>query len=174
MDGFMTPDNQNGFTILEIVFVIVIVGILSFAVFSSFSSTLDTANLSSYVSDLKARIHYTQTRAMTRGGVCSLSINGNTYSFINEEGVAESFPGVSENVVGSPDGLSGLSITSAVTTIAFDSWGRPSRDRVTSSDGKLLENNLTGSGDHITITVSCSGESKTLDIYNETGFMEID
>ncbi len=62
-----TFKNQNGFTLLELTVVIVIVGILSYAVVANFSDTHERIQIDAIVLKMASDVRYARDLALTEG-----------------------------------------------------------------------------------------------------------
>ena len=138
-----------GFTIIEVIAVLVIIGIISAVLISRVSST-DVYTLTSEVETLKTNLRYAQLRAMSdnvswgityTSSSCTLQKNGAPApsNLPNEDSATHAFQ-------------SGVSITSGAGTVSFDEWGSP------------------GASD-ISITLSTGTDYRTITVTQNTGFI---
>lgn len=138
---------MQGFTLIEAIVVIVIVGILAVAGYMSYPNT-NIFNVQGTVSQLIQDIRYTQNIAMSLGATYKLQINSTTYQFQNSSGAAYIPLGYNSSVVTLPSGTT----LSPTQTITFDSNGKPSAGT--------------------TITVSATGKTAVITIQAQTGFID--
>jgi MSHA pilin protein MshC len=109
ISGYNLPSNANGFTILEIIVVIVIIGILAVSIGYRFFSTSETSTIAG-VDQAIADIQYVQTLAM--GTMTPQSI-----SFTNASGAY--------NMAGETRTLPGNAVAGTTITFTFNSLGEP-------------------------------------------------
>ena len=116
--------NSRGFTLIEVVAVLVIISILAVVAVSRVGNTITTAENSADLETLKSHLRYAQIRALNTDGVWGIDFTGNTYHIYKKGDVtAYSFPGESGTNVEKPS-----SITYSAY-ISFDEWGRPFTDQ---------------------------------------------
>ena len=155
--------NAKGFTLIEAIAVLIVLGILSAVVISRITSTADV-NLKAQTEVLKSHIRYAQLRAMNMKSAtagCSasfgISISGNSYFLFKDCAVANKviLPGASSTTVSLPN----VTLTPS-SYITFDDWGRPCSN--------LLGTTLAAGS----ITLSSAGApNETITITNNTGFV---
>jgi prepilin-type N-terminal cleavage/methylation domain-containing protein len=146
----MLRRTQQGFTIIELVMVIVIMGALSAVAFSKFSR--DAFDVASASGELVQAIRYAQDKSMNHSGANNyrIAINASGYT-VTQSGVAIPHP-----VTGAANYTrvwSDISLAPAAM-ISFDGYGNP-----------------VGLGAPLTITVSKGGESDSVTVENVTGFV---
>ena len=163
--------NDNGFTILEIVVVLVLISIIAAAVFTR-SVTTDQMNFPGQVEKIKSHIRYAQSQAMKRGEIWGIKsdglIPGSYWMFSEESNLVEpdntlyqkAFPG-EESVKVS---LANLNLTMSGFTIFFDKLGKPYSSYIDDSNNTPLSSDLT-------ITVAAAAQSQNLTITPETGLI---
>ncbi|ACL06503.1 conserved hypothetical protein [Desulfatibacillum aliphaticivorans] len=153
-----TPGSQHGFTLLEVVSVLLIIGILSAVVITRASMSLDVTMVAE-AEALKAQLRYAQRRAMTSGDPWGINISGNSYSMFYYDGNRNtvSMPGATDTSRNL--GSLGISVTGAI--VSFDSWGRP----CTGDSGTSPRTS------DLTLTVSKGSVSRTITVTKNTGFI---
>lgn len=141
---FWRAPNQVGFTIMEVVAVLIILGILAAVAISRFGNT--QADEVAAANTLKTHLRYAQLRAMGDIQTWGISFDGNSYTLLKDGAQATvNLPG--EN---SPTkALTGVTI-SPTTTVTFSA----ARGQPTPANGH-------------TITIG----TQTLTITHETGFI---
>lgn len=139
--------NPQGFTIIEIIALLMIIGVLSAVAISRVSAT-DTYSLTSEVETLKAHLRFAQARALSDDVSWGISLTTNSYTLL-KNGATAPYNLPNENSA-THTLQNGASITSGTVSIAFDKWGRP-----IDSLGNPVTTNIpiTISGSH-TITVT--------------------
>jgi prepilin-type N-terminal cleavage/methylation domain-containing protein len=79
--NYYKRDNNRGFTLIEVVIVMAILGILAVAILPNFRNTLASANLRSAAGKLKDDLHYIHNFAVTHHRSTWFTINSNSYSY---------------------------------------------------------------------------------------------
>jgi prepilin-type N-terminal cleavage/methylation domain-containing protein len=133
--------NEDGFTLIEIIMVIVIIGILAFVAIQKFSAKSDIS-LATAASMIRSDIRSVQALAMAKHTAKSMTFASNIYTFDDLSGTK------TRNLANIFDAQ--LTIT-APATIGFNSLGEPT----------------AGYGSSITITTGSS--TKTLTVLRYTG-----
>jgi len=142
--------NKNGFTIIEIIAVLLIIGIISAIVISRASSTA-SYSLDAEVQIVKSHLRHAQVRALSDLETWGIVFSSNSYT-LQRGGVNTTFYLPNE---GSPTHKlsAGVTITSgAGSTVTFDNMGSP---------GNVA----------MTITLSSGGQSQNISITKNTGFI---
>lgn len=112
--------NSGGFTLIELIVVVVIVGIFAGIAMPGFSSLIHRMNVRSAADELYDLMQYARAEAVTRGSKVTISAPVGTSNI----SVATSTTTLRQ--VG-PDGLQpGISISSAVNTVDFSPTGTAS------------------------------------------------
>ena len=152
--------NRNGFTIIELIIVIVIIGILAIFAGLTLGNIGVGATAISEAEALKANLRFTQSKAMSDlpGNIWSLNITSSNYTIQQNGGV----PNPTVNIPGSKDNSGtytlplGVTITSGIGLIRFNFRGQP----VDASGNPLTTNS--------SITVN---GAPTVNVTQETGFV---
>ncbi len=121
---FFKARQCDGFTIIEILLVLVLIGVLSAVIWSKPGSN---ATLAARVEGIKAHIRYAQVRSMNTERRWGIKSDGSGYWLFADgdpAGTKVILPGESQEVVSLA--AYGVSITSFVLT--FDDWGKPCSD----------------------------------------------
>lgn len=136
--------HSKGFTVLEIVAVIIVIGILSAVAFSRISSTQSYSSLSE-ADILKMHLRYAQLRALGDDATWGISFAGGSYTLLRGGSTAPyNLPNEDSPTHTLP---TGLSVTG--DTVTFDEWGIP----VDASETALTNPiNITLGGQTITVT----------------------
>lgn len=151
-----TIKNQNGFTLIEVTTVLILVAFLSIA-FLTYYKHIDT-DLMAQTQILKANLRYAQARAMntnTRWGIRLDAVQRAYWLFKDpdtEDPIA--LPGQTQISVDLVE--MGLHITGTNFNVTFDEWGQPILTDRTFTDGLLTFNLNRGGidGDDITLTAN--------------------
>lgn len=117
-----SPQRQHGFTILEVVAVLIILGIMA-AMSASYFST-QTTEQQAYTDTIKSHLRYAQLMAMKTNVVWGLNFTGTTYTLFRNGSTGDTvlLPGDDSASGELPVGKS------ATEVVAFDSWGIPYAD----------------------------------------------
>ncbi len=114
------PADSNGFTIIEILSVLVIIGIISAVAVSKMAST-GAYNVVVEAENLKNHLRYSQSRAMSNNESWGISITGSSYTLQKNGSTAPvSLPAEDSATYSLKDGVS---ITSGDQVITFDDLG---------------------------------------------------
>jgi MSHA pilin protein MshC len=143
----------QGFTLIEIVAVLVVISILVAVAASRVGTITDTADNTSAASRFRSHLRYAQIRALNTQGVWGVNCSGSSYSLYRWDGAAATtvaFPGEENNSVAFPSGININAI------ISFDDWGRP-------------HNNQAATGNSVSASLSIGGETVT--VTQETGYV---
>lgn len=168
---------RKAFTMLELVFVIVVIGILAAAIIPS----TRTNPAQEAAIQLLSHIRYTQHLAMIDDKYDAanptwfqerwqIAFTGNTYSILSN-GVPAIDPSNSAAPLQTIDLNSDYSVTvvsacGANPIFSFDHLGRPLYGALTSTYGELMTANCR-------LTLNSGAESVTIDIIPETGYAQI-
>lgn len=157
--------DDRGFTMIEIVVVLLVICVLGFAVtISSVYSTSDY-NLVLQAEMIKSHLRYAQARAMNTNVAWGIHFNGNnTYKLFKYDTSLTyvSVIGESSDTITLEDMT--LSPNGAAVYVSFDSWGKPYTDAA----AQTAQSEAGGWRD---ISVSLSGSTETISIRNNTGFI---
>ncbi|MEN6422815.1 MAG: type II secretion system protein [Smithella sp.] len=149
---------QGGFTMIEIISVLVIIAIVTAVVITRMASTKDY-DLAAQTEVVKTHLRLAQSRAMNSSQIWGINISGNTvYSLFNNGNTANvvRLPSQNADNVTLP---AGMTITTGI--VSFDAWGKPYTDAA----GTAAQ-----SGER-TLTLSKGGDSKTISITQNTGYI---
>lgn len=161
MEQVARHQNRSGFTLVEIIIVILILGIMSAFVAVKFS-TISSANLNSSVDVVKSQIRFAQSRAMNTNKIWGINISSTTqYSLFQNGSTADivTLPGQETSTVTLPAGVAFAS--ASVGIISFDTWGKPYTDAA----GTAAQ-----SGSR-TISLTLGSDTKSISITQNTGFI---
>ncbi|MDY0163062.1 type II secretion system protein [Desulfobotulus sp.] len=145
-DPFCGPFYEGGFTMIEIIAVLVILGILAAVVLPRLQGSGEREVIQQY-HEVRSRLRYAQSRAMAAGGGWGVTFSGNAYWMQNPAGTKVPFPGLSEDSVSVAHGFG------AEQVVRFSDRGIPvdgsdnalGADQTISMGGKSLTiNRITG------------------------------
>lgn len=159
--------NQNGFTLIELVVVIVIVGILSYAVVANWSDSHENLQINAIILKMASDVRYARDLALTegRGSRVYIDLTNNQYYLKwDDESYMQNPMGGGDFVV--PLGTPGEFGSVQITGTAF-SGGR--LDFGTSGSPRNAGNSFSGE----LILVSINNEKKIV-ITANTGFVRIE
>jgi prepilin-type N-terminal cleavage/methylation domain-containing protein len=152
----------RGFTLLEVIVVLVLIGIVSVVVFSRFQNI--QADLIGQTAAIKTHLRYAQARSMNSDSVWGIRFASNIYWLFNNGDINQhvTLPGADADQID----LGALGITiaqggSGSFTVAFDDLGRPSSD----PDGDPI------SGTDLILAVGKGSENLNLTVTANTGFI---
>lgn len=170
--------NENGFTLIEVIAVLVILSIIAVVVISRGGSSAE-ATLKSSAEALKGHIRFAQMKALNSDApACdasvSMTISGTSYSMFTITGplitpgtpnctpVPAILPGAQSSSVNLPTGITiTITATPATSTFSFDRWGRPHSN----ADG-------TGTSSTILLTLKYVGlPDEEITITQNTGYV---
>lgn len=142
--------NSNGFTMIELVAVLVILGIIAAVVAVRMTGTIDY-DLVSQVEVVKAHLRLAQSRAMTTGSPWGITFTGptpTTYFLFQATAPATPvlLPGEDNTTVNLTTKKSALTISPLPLTITFDAYGSPGTVdiSVTTNGGNFIVRKNTG------------------------------
>lgn len=140
--------NKNGFTIIEIVAVLLVIGIISAIVISRTASSTNYS-LDAEAQIIKSHLRYAQVRALSDDTTWGIAFNGNSYT-LQRSGINTTIhlPNNNSPIRNLPSGIS----ISPAGTITYNHLGSP------------------GSAS-ITLTLSANGQSQNIIITKNTGFI---
>lgn len=111
---------KSGFTLIEVIAVLIVLGILVAVAIARVGDVTDTAQNTSDIDRLKSHLRYAQIRALNTVGVWGIDFSGGNYNLYRDgDATVYSFPGEETSDLEKPS-----SITYA-GYISFDEWGRP-------------------------------------------------
>ena len=150
--------DPQGFTLLEVILVLVLIGIVTVAVASRFSD--NAIKLSAATEVLKSHLRYAQIKAMSTDTPWYVQVAGGGYALYRSgDGSPRYFPGEERTTVP----LDGMSVTlPGSSTIGFDAWGSPFLDAAATTPQTADR----------TVTVSDGTATRQLVITANTGFIQ--
>jgi len=158
----MSINDEQGFTILEIVVVIIIISILSAIMISQVNT--GNSELIAFGDSLKAHLRYAQTRSMNSDTAWSIRFLNNSSYGLYKDGSANPYllPGQDQPIVSCPTGITLNNGHDQSNLISFDSWGRPCLD---------IPGVLRQQSDR-TLIISSSTGSFAIPVIKNTGFIQ--
>lgn len=176
---------KKAFTMLELVFVIVVIGILAAAIIPN----TKTNSTSEAAIKLESQIRYVQhlaliddkfdaTNSSWYKNLWQIAFNGNQYSIVSNNNLKFAKDSITKNIIQNVDlsadygvtvGFDNTSGCSAETDISFDHIGRPISGDLNAATSKLNSLNLLTTACRITLTGS-DGTIETIQIEPETGY----
>lgn len=151
----MVNNKQIGFTLVELVMVIVMLGILSAVALPKFFAKKPFADRAFFDDTLNA-VRYAQKLAVATGCNIQVSISSNSYTLMRQGtsasascpggstySLAVSHPGSGSNYTGSE---SGVSLTSSAPAFIFNALGSASTDATLTVDGSRTINVIAATG----------------------------
>ena len=139
---------QRGFTMIEVISVLIIIGIVAAVAMTRATSTRDY-DLISQVEAVKAHLRLAQFRAMSSNSAHGVNFSSaKTYYFFKGSAPATpiQLPGEDNTIVSLTTKKSDLTINSAPQIITFDTYGSPgaSNITVTTNAGNIVITKNTG------------------------------
>lgn len=122
--------NRQGFTLLEIIMVLVVIGILSAYVAITSIGIINTTNEQSELSQVKAHLKYAQGRAINSNSIWGIHFSGGNYALFQYTTSAtfRFFPGMEKPIASPTENDCKIPMPKSLTTythyIWFDLWGR--------------------------------------------------
>lgn len=152
---------KRGFTLIELVIVIVVVGIITIAVVSA--DWTSGPSLNATVNQIASRIRYAQNLANTRDTPYRLTFGSNNLSLTSSDGVtAVNFPSSTSNTLALPSGYTWVVSGLTNSYLIFNRDGYPYID-------SAIATQLTANA---TIAVSLDGNTQTVTISSLTGMVQ--
>lgn len=154
---------QSGFTLLEFVIVIILLGILSAAAYLKWPGNV--MNLSGQANQLAEDLSYAQTLAMTTGQRVRLVKSSSTsYQILNSAGTAVRMPSGATSITLNRNITFGTLTNLPNSLINFDGRGTPYTD--TATPGTALAATAV-------FTLSAGSESTTVSVTPQTGWVTV-
>jgi type II secretion system protein H len=158
--------NDSGFTLVEIIVVLVIIGIIAAVVIGSVMGTSETSRVSQE-SVIKNHIRYAQSMAMKRGAIWGIKCDGTDYWLFRTND-----PDTVANQIVLPDEdnakvtLANKNVTMTAFTVFFNVNGRPYTAYTDETTNTTVSAPLS-----ITVDSIPAGNQGTFEIAPETGFI---
>ncbi len=150
-----------GFTVVELVLVIIVLGILAAFLITPKIYSTDRMTLDAEVKRLLADVRYTQALSMYRNARYRLNLSGSTsYSILTSSGGAFNYFAAGGTAVALRSGTT--LTTNGGNYLIFDGRGIPYTSSSASGNGSATSSNYV-------ITISNSGGSEAVSISPETG-----
>jgi MSHA pilin protein MshC len=149
--------NSPGFTMIEVIAVLVILGIISAVAIAKVSSVIAQSNLDSEADVIKGHLRYAQALSMNNTVNWGITFSSGSYNIFTNPSTTVELPGTGSATATLP---SGMTITSG--TVSFDSWGTPYTDTLATS---------LQMGGPRSFTLSLGGNSVTIEIWDDTGLV---
>ena len=133
--NYYKRDKNRGFTLIEYIVVIFIIGIVAVSILPKFGNIVDNANLMSAAGKLKDDLHYIHNFAVTnhRNTWFAIDINSNSYSYgiyatpPSSDPVELTDPATNQPAIINLNNYNNVTITSETLGGGFDYnwWGTP-------------------------------------------------
>jgi prepilin-type N-terminal cleavage/methylation domain len=156
---------NNGFTIIEAIAVLLIIGVIGSVVLISWNYSTSVYDLTSQTEVIKSHLRYAQARAMNTDVVWGVHFEtNNTYKLFKYDTFMAyvNLPGESSDTITLEDMT--LSPSGATVYVSFDSWGKPYTDVASQTSQAEV-------GGWRDVSVSLGGDTQTISIRNNTGFI---
>jgi len=153
----------SGFTLLELVAVLAVLGVLALVAANRFSNTLDARV---EADALRMALRYAQSRAMADVYTWGLSFTSGSYTLVKPESSTGVLPGQGGAVRNMPDGVSLSWNLAAGNTVYFDWRGQPVVSAIATIGNTAAPANVTQ-----TITFRQGGQNTVVTITPYTGFV---
>ena len=156
--------NRHGFTLIEMVVVLLLISIIAAAVFTRTIST-GQINFIGQVDKIRSQIRYVQSVAMKRSEVWVFNIDATDYWLSDISLNAERFPGEKTGKISQAD----LGVDMNAVSVYFDQFGKPYHSWVSETNNDPVTN-----AKPLTIIITPAGESspkRELIITPETGLV---
>jgi len=128
---------SSGFTLLEIVVVLLVLGIVSTVVVSRYINANADARDAALMGKIRSHLRYARNASMNSDATWWINFNASSYTLNKLDAAGTSttavFPGEGSQTVSFPSGFSGPSIS-----VYFDDWGRPTDSTGTQVSGFSL------------------------------------
>ena len=139
--GHRCDTTKAGFTVIEIVAILILIGIISAVALSRIGST-QSYSLAAEVDIMKTHLRYVHLRALSDNRPWGVSFTGTSYTMLRDGAVAPyNLPNESSATHVLPQGL-----TIAGGSVTFDEWGSPGPDDI--------DIDISGGGTTVTVTIT--------------------
>jgi prepilin-type N-terminal cleavage/methylation domain-containing protein len=153
----LSKRDSPGFTMIEVIAVLVILGIISAVAIAKVSSVIAQYNLDSEADVIKGHLRYAQALSMNSTVNWGITFSSGSYTIFTNPSSTVALPGTGSATATLPSGM-----TIATGTVSFDSWGTPYTDiRATSLQ----------TGGPQSYTLSLGNNTVTIQIWDDTGLI---
>ena len=161
--------NQNGFTIIEMVMVIAIIGILAISAVSIIPPR-KTIQLEARAQQLVNDIRYVQALSMSRHQRYRLDLSNSTqYEILNGNGNSFVWPTIGSSIVELGDGITfscSINGSPCANYLVFDALGIPYLSASSSENGSAIT-------DIVQFTLTEGVDSEIINVIPETGYVSM-
>lgn len=149
--------DSPGFTMIEVIAVLVILGIISAVAMAKVSSVIAQSNLDSEADVIKGHLRYAQALSMNNTVNWGITFSSGSYTIFTNPSSTVELPGTGSATATFPSGM-----TISTGTVCFDSWGTPYTDTLATS---------LQTGGPKSYTLSLGGNSVAILIWDDTGLV---
>ncbi len=152
-------NNNHGFSVLELVAVLIIIGVVSVVAVPKIISTVNQTDVIGQTAIIKTQLYYAQSLAMNSDLTWGICCDGADYWLFQDGNTANkvTLPGEDSDTVT----LADKNISMGAFTVSFDIWGSPYTDAAETT---------AQVGDR-TLTVSSGSDTGTVTITQNTGLI---
>jgi len=138
-----------GFTMIELIVVLLVTAIIAVVVVASSGNVASQSQLVSQVAVVKSHIHYAQMMAMKSNVSWGINFSSNSSYSLQKNGAAGTifFPNVGSATYTLP---SGITVATSTNPLVFDEWGSPGANNITvtvsngTTNTTITVNKITG------------------------------
>ena len=157
----LSKKDSPGFTMIEVIAVLVILGIISAVVIAKVSSVIAQYNLDSEADVIKGHLRYAQALSMNSTVNWGITFSSGSYTIFTNPSSTVALPGTSNTAAPATANLpSGMTISTG--TVSFDSWGTPYTD---------IHATSLQTGGPQSYTLSLGNNSVAILIWDDTGLI---
>lgn len=158
--SYYTPNNNSGFTLIEIISVLLLLGILTASAVNHADDFMSGNNVILEADTLKNNLRYIQMRAMNSSDsdLWCIRVHDDNYTITDSNGTLRGIYGDEKAATGTHELQANIQASTTTPTICFDYWGIP------------VGSNSTKINTDITINFSQGSNTKDVTITKNTGY----